>query len=148
MSEARALTLVEVPPVTKRVYTYPGFDRSPSFKEPWWVQRREGSDDDLRWYAVASEGREVARLGVTIRGGVLDILVFEVAIEARRQGVGRDTLALLRKTFPDLKMTALNDNAESRKFWEGVGWTRQELGTIYGNLPGIEQVERVTYYER
>lgn len=73
--------------------------------------------------------------------GQLDILALEVAVSARGQGIGRDVLRAIRDLFPLPRLTALNDNAESRGFWDTLGWVRHE------HPNPLLRSERVTYSE-
>lgn len=147
------LELIEVETLRKRVYSYPGYPRSDRFeKTAWWNDRVLGDDSSARWVSVLRDGEEVARcrfdlldgprtfgwLG-PLSNGQLDVLLLEVAQVARRQGIGRATLNAIKELYPLRKMTALNDDATSRAFWDGIGWTRHEP-----RLPGGE---RATYSE-
>ncbi len=74
--------------------------------------------------------------------GQLDILAFEVAVSARLQGVGRTAIHAIREMYPEPRLTALNDDATSRQFWDRIGWIRHQPPH-----PLFANVERVTYSE-
>ena len=73
--------------------------------------------------------------------GQLDILAFDVAAEEQRRGIGRRALLAIREMHPLPRLTALNDDAVSRGFWDRVGWVRHESKRGFFS-------ERVTYSER
>ncbi|WP_136043311.1 MULTISPECIES: hypothetical protein [unclassified Microbacterium] len=74
--------------------------------------------------------------------GQVDILALEVAVSVRRQGVGQLLLLAIGAEFPGTRLTALNDDATLRKFWDGIGWIRHQPSN-----PLFAGVERVTYSE-
>lgn len=150
--DALHLSLVEVIPRKKRTYWY-AFEESDQFVKPWWGR---GSSPNIseHWLSVERDGLEVARCKFTllpeatthpllgdVPHGQLDILALEVAISARDQGVGRAILQAIRSSYPLPKLTALNDDAESRGFWDSVGWIRHEPPRSF------VLSERVTYSE-
>jgi GNAT superfamily N-acetyltransferase len=130
------------------------FDRSPEFPAPWWYMGYSG-EPNARCYSARRDGIEVVRCKLRVlqpadamRGfddmpkGQVDILALEVAVSARRQGVGRAFLLAVGAEYPGTRLTALNDDATSRKFWDGVGWIREKPSN-----PMFAGVERVTYSE-
>ncbi|MCE0510609.1 hypothetical protein LVJ59_16290 [Microbacterium sp. KKR3/1] len=147
-----SVELVEVSPREVGVY-WQVFAPSAEFPAPWWEE--EHRVDDGRWLSGRRAGVEVVRckfildegplshplLG-SMPDGQLDILAFEVALSARRQGVGRATTLAIREMYPTPRLTALNDNATSRHFWDGIGWVRHQPSN-----PLFAGVERVTYSE-
>lgn len=147
-----SLTLVEVFPRETGKY-WQVFDRSNEFPAPWWEEERRA--DDGHWLSGRRSGVEVVRckfifsegplshpsLG-SMPDGQLDILAFEVAVSVRRQGVGRTALLAIREMYPQVRLTALNDNEKSRRFWDGIGWVRHQPSN-----PIFADVERVTYSE-
>lgn len=136
--EHEALEIIEVPPVKKRIYFYPGFAQSDQFVAPWWG-RQQACEAYEHWISVTRAGVEVARakfvlhegpqdhplLG-SLTHGYLDILVLEVALSERGNGVGRAVLDAIARRYPLVRLTALNDGDGSRGFWDRVGWTRHE----------------------
>ena len=74
--------------------------------------------------------------------GRLDILACEVALSERRQSFGRAALLAIRDRYRGLRLTALDDDATSRRFCDGVGWVRHEPTNLF-----FAGVERVTYSE-
>ncbi|NYF15996.1 ribosomal protein S18 acetylase RimI-like enzyme [Microbacterium sp. AK009] len=146
------LSLSEIHPLKKRKYWHV-FEPSSEFVAPWWGPEDSIADDD-HWLSGQLAGAEVARckfvldispqshpvLGEMPRGQ-LDILALEVAVSARGQGIGRDVLRAIRDLFPLPRLTALNDNAESRGFWDSLGWVRHE------HPNPLLRSERVTYSE-
>ncbi|WP_248146299.1 hypothetical protein [Microbacterium aoyamense] len=150
---ADQLSLTEVHPRKKRRYWHL-FEPSSEFVKPWWRPEESVSESE-HWLSGQLRGTEVARckfvLDVSPQShpllgkmphGQLDILALEVAVSARGHGVGRDVLRTIRDLFPLPRLTALNDNAESRGFWDSAGWIRHE----HPNL--LFRSERVTYSER
>lgn len=150
------LQIVNRTPVRKRKYWSPTYESSSDFVKPWWGETY-GSEPpaEEHWVSILLlSGREVARCKYVLTGpdthpvlgdlphGQLDILAFEVAVPMRRNGIGRKTLQAIREQNPLPRMTALNDNAESRKFWDGIGWIRHE-----SPHPLLRGGERVTYSE-
>jgi len=147
------LSLTEVHPRKKRKYWHV-FEPSSEFVMPWW--KPEGSVcDSEHWLTGQLAGAEVARCKFVLDTspqsdpvlgemphGQLDILALEVAMSARGHGVGRDVLRAIGDLFPLPRLTALNDNAESRGFWDSVGWIRHE------HPNPLFRSERVTYSER
>lgn len=150
--DPQELTLTDVPLRTGGSGAY-AFARSRQFPAPWWYMRyTEGPSSHCvsGWLG----GVEVVRCKFSLYDespyenaygpmpdGQLDILALEVALSARRTGVGRAFLLALRERYPAPAFTALNDDAESRKFWDGVGWKRHESRLF----PEIS--ERVNYSE-
>lgn len=146
------LSLVEVPhPKDRRRYR---FDRSSEFPASWW-HMSYSHDPRAHCFSARREDVEVARCKLHHYGpadawsgfddqpnGQVDILALEVAVSARRQGAGRALLLAIGAEFPGARLTALNDDATSRKFWDGVGWVRHEP-----SIPGFGGSERVTYSE-
>ncbi|MDR2294697.1 MAG: hypothetical protein LBE05_05785 [Microbacterium sp.] len=142
-----ALTLVELDPPKRGGNA---FTDSQEFVAVWWKGHNEG----IHWITVGMGDIEVARVKFTLGypdphpllgpmpEGQLDILGLEVARSMRRQGIGRDTIALVRSTYPGPRMTALNDDAESAKFWDGIGWHRFESAHEV-----FRRSDRVTYAE-
>ena len=151
--DAESLTLVEVFP--RRVgERWRVFAQSSEFPAPWW-KPEHGVDSTEHWISVQRDGLEVVRCKFVLEEGPLshkglgsmpdgrlDILAFEVALSARRQGIGRATLQCIREAYPGPRLTALNDDATSRKFWDGIGWVRHQPAN-----PFFANVERVTYSE-
>lgn len=149
-----ALSLIEVIPQLKRTLWHT-FEASDKFPQPWWrpCSTPPGTG---HWLSFQLDSAEVARckfdlyddpcpafgLGA-MPDGQLDIKAFEVATSMRRRGIGRKALMLIRERYPEPRLTALNDDAQSRKFWDGVGWTRHEA-----EHPFLRGGERVTYSER
>jgi len=138
MMDPKELDIVDVPPVKKRIYLYPGFASSDQFVAPWWI-RQQGCQPYERWASISRSGMEVARVKFNLREGpqehpllghlahgYVDILLFEVAVSARGQGVGRAVLEAIQQRYPRARLTALNDDDDSRGFWDRVGWTRHE----------------------
>lgn len=68
------------------------------------------------------------------------MLAFQVAVSMRRKGIGRMAVQAIRDQNPLPRMTALNDDVESKQFWDGLGWIRHE--SPHAILRGGE---RVTY---
>lgn len=147
------LSMVEVAPRKARTLWHT-FDASKEFTRPWW---KASSDEPgtCHWLSFRLDGIEVARCKFNLiekphptpqlgnmPEGQLDILAFEVAASTRRRGIGRKALELIRRRYPMPRLTALNDDAESRKFWDGVGWIRQEPNEVF------MRSDRVTYSER
>lgn len=148
--DAVQLTLVEIIPRKRRTYWY-AFEESDQFVKPWWGQR-PSPDPSEHWLSIKCDGHEIARCKFTLQSeasthpllgdmpnGQLDILALEVAASVRNQGVGRAILQLIRSSYPLPKLTALNDDAESRGFWDSVGWIRHEPAHSF------LRSERVTY---
>lgn len=147
------LYLTEVHPLKKRTYWHV-FEPSREFVMPWW--KPEGSIcDSEHWLSGQLAGAEVARCKFVLHPspqsnsvlgemphGQLDILALEVAVSARGHGVGREALRAIRDLYPLPRLTALNDNAQSRGFWDNVGWIRHE------HPNPLLRSERVTYSER
>lgn len=144
------LTLVELLPKKKRIYWHI-FEPSRSFEKPWWKPESSVGTFD-HWMSVRSGNVEVARCKFVLDAraasnpvlgalphGQLDILALEVAVSARRRGVGRGVLAAICELYPLPRLTALNDDERSRGFWDAVGWIRHE-----SPLPFLRS-ERVTY---
>jgi ribosomal protein S18 acetylase RimI-like enzyme len=146
------LALVEVKPRRKRAYWYT-FEPSEQFRKPWWGAESVVSESD-RWLSIQRGGAEMARCKFVLDerpqshpvlgempNGQLDILALEVAKSARRCGIGRETLRAIREMYPYVRLTALNDDAGSRGFWDSVGWVRHESPNP------LLRSERVTYSE-
>ncbi|HWU31042.1 MAG TPA: GNAT family N-acetyltransferase [Microbacterium sp.] len=151
--DVEALTLVELRPRPKGRY-WRVFAHSSEFPAPWWDEEHRVDDSD-HWISARRDGVEVARCKFVLDArplddtplgpmphGQLDILAFEVAVSARRQGIGRATLQAIRKLYPAPRLTALNDDEVSRRFWDGIGWVRHQPTN-----PFSEDVERVAYSE-
>lgn len=149
---AGSLTLVEVRPRVRGRF-WRVFAPSEEFLAPWWDEELRVDDVD-HWFSVRRDGVEVARCKFILEPGPLDrkplgpmphgqldILALEVAVSARRQGIGLATVQAIRAMYPLPRMTALNDDATSRRFWDGIGWVRHELDPFFAG------VERVTYSE-
>jgi hypothetical protein len=155
MIGADKLQIVKRTPVGKRKYWYPTYESSSDFMMPWW-REAYGCEPPAadHWVSILLCHREVARCKYVMTGarvdpvlgdlphGQLDILAFEVAVPMRRKGVGRRAVQAIRDQNPLPRMTALNDGAESRQFWDGIGWIRHE--PAHAILRGGE---RVTYSE-
>lgn len=146
-----SLSLVDVSAQKRRTLWHLDFEPSEQFVMPWWGPQHAIQPEE-HWLAACLNGQQVARCKFMLWPGPrshpmlgpmpygqLDILAFEVAVSARGQGVGRAVLRAIREMHPLPRLTALNDNAESRKFWDAVGWVRHEA-----RFPGVE---RVTYSE-
>lgn len=149
---ADSLSLVEV--LRKPRGNRYAFDRSVEFPASWWYA---GYPESSTSHCVSAwrGGVEVARCKfvlseVAIYGnaygpmpdGQLDILALEVALSARKGGVGRAFLLALREMYPTPAFTTLNDNDESRRFWDAVGWRRHESSS-----PLASRSERANYSE-
>jgi hypothetical protein len=144
------LSVVELKPRKKRTYSYV-FEPSDRFVKPWWG-REASLDGREHWLSFKRGGVEVARCKFMLYApcshpnlgdmpdGQLDILALEVAVGEQRRGIGRGVLLAIRDMHPLLRLTALNDDAASRGFWDRVGWVRHE--------PKWGFTERVTYSER
>jgi ribosomal protein S18 acetylase RimI-like enzyme len=146
------LSIVELKPRKKRIYSYV-FEPSDRFLKPWWG--REGTIyGNEHWLSFERGGLEVARCKFILYeesrshpnlgdmpDGQLDILALEVATDERRRGIGREVLLAIREMHPVPRLTALNDDAVSRGFWDRVGWVRHESKSGFFS-------ERVTYSER
>lgn len=145
------LTIVDVPPIKKRIYWYPGFEPSDQFVAPWWI-RQQDCESYERWVSISRAGVEVARVKFdlhedaqehplfgSLTHGYLDILVLEVALSARGRGIGRAVLDAIKSRYPMVRLTTLNDGDDSRGFWDKVGWTRHE------NANPLRRSPRVTY---
>lgn len=130
------------------------FARSSEFPAEWW---HLGYGDSEEGHCVSAwrDGVEVARCKFALYAdspyesaygpmpdGQLDILALEVAVSARRIGVGRAFLLALRDMYPAPAFTALNDDNESRKFWDAVGWRRYDSRDPMGF-----EAERANYSE-
>lgn len=130
------------------------FARSSEFPALWWHMGYDEIEED---HCVSGwrDGVEVVRCKFALYeqspyesaygpmpDGHLDILALEVAVSARRSGVGRAFLLALRGMYPAPSFTALNDDNESRKFWDAVGWRRHDSK----DLMGFES-ERANYSE-
>ncbi|WP_156786389.1 hypothetical protein [Microterricola viridarii] len=150
---SESLTLVEVFP-REEGEQWRVFAPSSEFPAPWWEQELWVNRGE-HWLSIQRDGIEVVRCKFHLTGGQLsrkmlgsmptgqlDILAFEVALSARRQGVGRAALRAIRDMYPEPRLTALNDDATSRRFWDGVGWVRHQPTS-----PVLAGVERVTYSE-
>lgn len=149
---AVSLSLVEVPhPKNRRRYK---FDRSSEFPAPWWYVGYP-QDPQAHCFSAWRDGAEVARCKLHYYepadawqgfddqpNGQVDIVALEVAVSSRTQGVGRAFLLAIGAEYPGTRLTALNDDATSRKFWDAVGWLRHEPTD-----PMFAGVERVTYSE-
>lgn len=146
-----ALVLVELKPRKKRIYWYV-FEPSHRFVKPWW-RREQIINGNEHWLSIERGGTEVARCKFILHDGPrshpslgsmphgqLDILALEVATEEQRHGIGREALLAIREMYPLPRLTALNDDAGSRGFWDRVGWARHE--SKWGFFS-----ERVTYSE-
>lgn len=148
--DAGMLVLVELAPQKKRTYWYV-FEPSKRFTKPWWG-REQSVYGNEHWLSFERCGVEVARCKFILSGprfdpglgdmphGQLDILALEVAVEAQRRGIGRKVLLAIRERHPLPRLTALNDDAASRGFWDRVGWIRHESARGFFS-------ERVTYSE-
>lgn len=145
------LSIVELQPRKKRVYSYV-FEPSDRFHKPWW-RPEQSINGNEHWLSFEQGGVEVARCKFTLDEeprshptlgnmphGQLDILAFEVAKEEQRRGLGRLALHAIREMHPLPRLTALNDDAASRGFWDRMGWVRHESMWFSS--------ERVTYSER
>ena len=144
------LSIVELEPRKKRTYWYV-FEPSKRFAKSWWG-REQFVYGNERWLAFERGGVEVARCKFILIGprsdpgfgdmphGQLDILALEVATEDQRRGIGRKVLLAIRERHPLPRLTALNDDAASRGFWDRVGWIRHEPTRGFFS-------ERVTYSE-
>lgn len=150
--DAVAVSLVEVFPRKKRTYWYT-FEPSDHFVKPWWGRESSPSEAE-HWLSIQQSEVEVARSKFVLYPdarthpllgdmphGQLDILAFEVAVPMRGQGVGREALRAIRLRYPLPRLTALNDDARSRGFWDRVGWIRHESANPF------LRCERVTYSE-
>lgn len=146
------ISLHKVNPRRRGAYWHP-FEVSDQFVKPWWG-RQSTVDSSEHWISVRDAGTEVARCKFLLfessrfnpvlgpmPAGQLDIVALEVAAPSRRSGVGREVLLALRRMYPLPKLTALNDDADSRGFWDAVGWTRHESPHEW------LRTERVTYSE-
>lgn len=147
------LQLVEIAPWPDGEYWH-AFAPSQEFPAPWWEP--EGRVDSIEhWLSIRRRGIEVVRCKFTLEEcpithrllgsmphGQLDILAFEVASSVRRQGIGRAALLAIRERYPGPTLTALNNDATSRRFWDGIGWVRHQPTN-----PFFAGVERVTYSE-
>ncbi|MCP1415446.1 hypothetical protein [Paenarthrobacter sp. A20] len=155
MSGADNLQIVSRRPVRKGQYWSPTYEGSSDFVKSWWRENYGNEPPaEEHWVSFLLRDREVARCKYVVTGadthpvlgdlphGQLDILAFEVAVPMRRKGIGRMALQAIRHQNPLPRMTALNDDAESRKFWDGIGWIRHE--SPHAVLRGGE---RVTYSE-
>lgn len=153
MSAIENLNIVSRTPELIRGRWFPTYTKSSDFRKPWWQEVYvEEAPKNHHWVSVVQEDREVARCKyVTLAphrnnvlgdfpNGQLDILAFEVAASLRRHGFGRAVIQAIRDRNLNYRLTALNDNAESRKFWDGIGWIRHE-----NPLPFFKDLERVTY---
>ena len=149
--DVEQLSVVELKPRKKRVYWYV-FEPSDRFVKPWWG-RETALDGREHWLSFERGGIEVARCKFMLYEphshpyfgdmpyGQLDILALEVASEERRCGIGRRALLAIREIHPLSRLTALNDDAVSRGFWDRVGWVRHEPKWGF-------DVDRVTYSEQ
>lgn len=155
MNGADNLQIVNRTPIRKRKYWSPTYESSSDFVKSWW-RETSGSEPPVEehWVSILIGEQEVARCKYVLTGpgthpvigefphGQLDILAFEVAVPMRRNGIGRRALEAIRVQNPLPRMTALNDNAESKKFWDGIGWIRHESPNAL-----LRGGERVTYAE-
>lgn len=155
MNGADNLQIVNRTPVRKRKYWSPTYESSSDFVKPWWRDKYESEPPvEDHWVSILLSDREIARCKYVLTGadthpvlgdlphGQLDILAFEVAVPMRLNGIGRRTVQAIREQNPLPRMTALNDDAESRKFWDGIGWIRHESPNAL-----LRCGERVTYSE-
>lgn len=146
------LSIVELKPRKKRTYWYV-FEPSDRFVKPWW-RREESIYGNEHWLSFECGGVEVARCKFILDEeprshpnlgdmphGQLDILALEVVAEEQRRGIGRRALLAIQEMHPLPRLTALNDDAVSRGFWDRVGWVRHESKRGFFS-------ERVTYSER
>jgi GNAT superfamily N-acetyltransferase len=146
------LSILELKPRKKRIYWYV-FEPSDRFRKPWW-QHEESIYGNEHWLSFERGGVEVARCKFILYEeprshsdlgdmpyGQLDILAFEVATEEQGRGIARRALLAIREMYPLPRLTALNDDAVSRGFWDRVGWVRYEPQRGFF-------AERVTYSER
>lgn len=151
---SHGLSIAEVVPRKARTRWHT-FGPSDQFRSPWWEPTRE-NPPTAHWLLFQLDEVEAARckfdLIATPRStptlgnmpeGQLDILAFEVASSMRRRGVGRAALHLIRACYPGPRLTALNDNTGSQRFWDGMGWIRHEP-----THPFLQGGERVTYSEQ
>lgn len=103
------------------------------FTERWWSTRLSAHGDD-RAFRFTIEGGEVARALVACDRTPQDQYVdlpemhdgakvwfFEVASDARRQGIGRQAIDLLTAELGDRQLFAHSEAADH--FWAGIGWT-------------------------
>lgn len=155
MSGADNLQIVRKTPVRKERYWSPSYEESSDFVKSWWRETYESEPPvEEQWVSILLRDQEVARCKYVLTGanthpglgdlphGQLDILAFEVAVSMRRKGIGRRAMQAIRDQNPLPRMTALNDDAESRKFWDGLGWIRHESPHAF-----LRRGERVTYSE-
>lgn len=150
--DSSQLSLLEIHPKKMRNY-YHVFNRSEQFEKPWWGRVSSLSEHE-HWLSIRSNEAEVARCKFDLYRaarshpllgdmpyGQLDILALEVAKTMRGQGFGRDILRAMRVKYPLVRLTALNDDDQSRGFWDCVGWTRYESPHLF------LRSERATYSE-
>jgi GNAT superfamily N-acetyltransferase len=146
------LSIIELKPKKKRIYWHV-FEPSDRFLKPWW-RREDSINGNEHWLSFERGGAEVARCKFILDEeprshpnlgnmpfGQLDILALEVAAGEQRRGIGRKVLLAIREMHPLPRLTALNDNALSRGFWDREGWVRHESKWGFTS-------ERVTYSER
>ena len=112
------------------------FEVVEGFNERWWNRRlMEGGRSE--WFSFLDVGgTEVARAesvpeahvgsvyaGVSIPAeGFVEIAFLEIREGARRWGVGRQAVRLLKEAHPGRQLAAFSERAD--EFWGALGWQR------------------------
>ncbi|UJL30429.1 GNAT family N-acetyltransferase [Mycolicibacterium sp. jd] len=118
-------------------HSWTPFTSSDGYEHPRWWLNAGGAIGDPWFVQVLEDGTEVARVQFDERGGInleytgapelgperLKIQFIEVAMAARRRGIGTRVVHGLAQRHPDRRLLAYSEGADH--FWESLsGWER------------------------
>lgn len=124
------MTVLKIHQVPNSSYSPPSFEHKPEgFNTRWWHEYHI----DMEWFSFWQGELEVAHAGTVSPYTLSDnyeniippcegveIAFFEVHKDYRGRGIGRSSLELIKRKYPNTRLFAFSKNADN--FWSGVGW--------------------------
>lgn len=105
------------------------------FNGGWWYNNPVYPGSESIFLRVLENGTEVARVELdnevdfehyanapALGATALEIQFIEVHIDHRGRGIGHEVIHLLHGRYPDRRLVAFSEGADS--FWSSLGWSR------------------------